>query len=138
MHDRATSGEFLTGLVDSLIREIARHLDRLAATGETAVIDLRSLPLTPADRDQLAERLGRGEVEILFDIAGSSEAWETAYSGVWWVRHYGAGDRVAAERIEIMPLPEMLEPSPADIGNAARRLAADLEELSDMEGLTDG
>ena len=140
MHDRAEiAGNFLTGMADTLLREIVRHLNTLAETGETAVTDLRSLPLTSADRELLAERLGRGEVEVLFNVAGTSEAWETSYSGVWWVRHYGTGEHIASERIEIMPLPEMLETATADIRTAAHRLAADLDELADLEeGQTDG
>ena len=80
-----------TGMAESLLQEVARLLERLAGSGETSAIDLRSLPMTEGDRNELAERLGSGEVRILFDVAGTSEAWETAYAGVWWVRHLGRG-----------------------------------------------
>ncbi len=122
-----------TGIADSLIREIADQLDNLARTGEVAAIDLRSLPMTEADRVELAERLGRGEVDILFNVAGTSEAWETNYAGVWWVRHRGADDRIAAERIEIAPVPDMLTVSGEDIAMAAARLRSALNDLNDDE-----
>ncbi len=111
-----------TGMAESLLQEVARLLERLAGSGETSAIDLRSLPMTEGDRNELAERLGSGEVRILFDVAGTSEAWETAYAGVWWVRHLDAAGRVAAERIEIAPLPEMLEADAADIAVSARQI----------------
>lgn len=111
-----------TGMAESLLQEVARLLERLAGSGETSAIDLRSLPMTEGDRNELAERLGSGEVRILFDVAGTSEAWETAYAGVWWVRHLDVAGRVAAERIEIAPLPEMLEADAADIAVSARQI----------------
>ncbi len=129
MDERAMGADvFRTGMADSLMREIGGLLETLARTGVPAALDLRSLPMTAADRDELAARLGRGEVDILFDVAGESEAWETAYAGVWWVRHYGADLQVAVERIEIGPVPEMLAASQADIAAAARRMAGDLED----------
>jgi len=112
----------------SLMREIAGHLDNLARTGETAALDLRSLPMTETDRTELAERLGRGEVDILFNVAGTSEAWETSYAGVWWIRHFGADDRVAAELIEIAPVPDMLTAAGEDIEMAAARLRSTLDD----------
>ena len=45
--------DFRTGLADSLMQEIAQRLAALAQTGETSAIDLRSLPMTSADRAEL-------------------------------------------------------------------------------------
>ncbi len=90
-----------TGMADSLLHEIAERLADLAATGQTSAIDLRSLPMTPADRRELEDRLGRGEIEARLTVGGASEIWETRYAGVWWVRHFGAGDKIAAEQIDI-------------------------------------
>jgi hypothetical protein len=36
------------GLVDALLMEVAGMLDRLIERGETATVDLRGLPLSPA------------------------------------------------------------------------------------------
>ena len=121
---------FRTGLARSILGEIAEHLTVLADTGQTAAIDLRSLPMTAADRAELEEVLGHGEVEVALDVAGTSEAWETSYAGVWWVRHYGDGERIASERIEIAPLPEILAAHHADIVAAASRLRGDLTKMA--------
>lgn len=125
MH-RDDGNDVRTGLADSLLREIARHLARLADTGETAAIDLRSLPMSTADRDELEDRLGRGDVEADLDVAGRSNIRETGYAGVWWVRHYGGDGRIAAERIEITTVPEIIVTHGADVAAAATRLRDDL------------
>lgn len=110
--------------VTPLLAEIARLLDRLACRGETAVIDLRSLPIGGADRERLEAALGRGEVTATVDAAGRSDVHETAYPGVWWVRHFGATGQPLTERIEIASVPEALAAHPDDIAAAARRLGA--------------
>jgi len=117
----------VTGMALSVLTEVGRLLEHLAATGEPAAIDLRSLPLTDADRQQLEEWLGRGTVHVELDLVGPSEIWETAYPGAWWIRHRGADDRVSSEEIAICTVPDIL-PSPAeDIEAAARLLRQDLE-----------
>ncbi len=117
-----------TGMALSVLAEVGRLLETLAETGETGAIDLRSLPLTEADRDQLETLLGHGEVSIELELAGRSEIWETAYPGAWWIRHRGAADRVASEEIAICPIPEILSAHPADIAAGAQRLQQDLAE----------
>lgn len=124
--EAGTMEAFRTSMADSLLREIAEHLDLLARTGECSAIDLRSLPVTSADRSELEERLGHGDMEAVLTTAGTSEIWETRYAGVWWVRHLGAGDKIAAERIEITTCPEILTSHAADIAAASRRLTEDV------------
>jgi hydrogenase-1 operon protein HyaF len=116
-----------TGMAQSLLREIARALAALAETGTRDAIDLRSLPLTPADREALDDALGRGEVSAALTLAGDSLLWETRFAGVWWVRHLGAGGQIAAEVIEITPVPDILASHPDDIAAAATLLAATLQ-----------
>ena len=116
-----------TGMAWSVLAEVGRLLEDLAATGRTASVDLRSLPLTDADREELDGLLGRGEVRVELDLAGRSEVWETGYPGAWWIRHRGAGDRISSEEIAVCPVPEILGAHPADIETAARRLRRDLQ-----------
>ena len=111
-----------TGMAWAILSEIATLLTRLAEKGERSSIDLRSLPLTGADRHQLQELLGRGEVSATLNVLGKTEIWETQFSGVWWIRHMGAGDKVSSEEIAVTPHPEILQAHPADIGSAAERL----------------
>lgn len=121
--------DFRTGMAQSLLHEIAGRLTLLAETGEVSAIDLRSLPMTPADRSELEDRLGRGEIEALLTVAGTSEVWETQYAGVWWIRHLGAGNKVAAEYIEVAPTPQIFASHHDDVAASAVRLKDSLAEL---------
>jgi hydrogenase-1 operon protein HyaF len=128
--DRATCLDATTtGMALSVTAEVGRLLEALAASGQPGAVDLRSLPLTDADRQQLQDLLGRGEVRADLELAGRSEVWETAYPGVWWVRHLGADDRIASEEIAVCPVPEILQAHPDDIRAGARRLSQDLAAL---------
>jgi len=118
-----------TGMAWSVLAEVGRLLEHLATTGTPGAIDLRSLPLTDADRSELEALLGHGEVRADLDLTGRSEIRESAYAGAWWVRHFGAGDRIAAEEIAVCPVPEILSAHPADIEAAARRLQNDLQQV---------
>ena len=111
-------------VVQTLLAEIAGHLDRLAGNGTQAAIDLRSLPLSPEARTALETALGKGEVTITIEAGGRSDIIETGYPGVWWVCHHGAGGSLLTERIEIAPVPEALAAFPADFAAGARRLTA--------------
>ena len=125
--DPQAQPDFSTGMAQSLFSEIAERLAGFATSGEKSVIDLRSLPLTPTDLKELESLLGRGEVEAELNVAGRSEIWETGYSGVWWVRHYGDGDKIASQNIEIT-CPKILAADVEDIAAAANRIAETLAE----------
>lgn len=116
-----------TGMAWSILTEIRALLKQLAETGKPAAIDLRSLPLTTADRAQLEDLVGRGEVSASLDVLGRTEIWETGFAGVWWIRHMGAEDQVSSEEIAITPIPDILRAHPADIAAAADRLVNTLE-----------
>ncbi|MHB1871823.1 MAG: hydrogenase expression/formation C-terminal domain-containing protein [Steroidobacteraceae bacterium] len=115
-----------TAVVSGVLREVAERLEALAEHGECGVIDLKSLPLSDQHLQQLRERLGRGEVTAQLEILGPSEIWETRYPGVWWVRHLGVTDLVAAERIEITRVPDILSAALPDVVTAAQTLNDDL------------
>ena len=116
-----------TGMALSVLAEISRMLETLAESGEPGSIDLRSLPLSDVDRTQLEEVLGQGEVRAELELVGESEVWETTYPGVWWIRHRGAGGKIATEVISVCPIPQILITHPADIEAAANRLREELE-----------
>ncbi len=108
-------------MVEAVLREIAGLLETFSATGEAAAIDLGGLPFSPRAREALDARLGRGEIEAAFDVAGRSEIWETGFSGVWRVRHFGAAD-IIVDLVEITSIPEILRSDRRDAKLAAQRL----------------
>jgi len=123
-------GEMLTGQAEAVLTEIGELLGRLLESGEAGSIDLRSLPLSPADRAWLDERLGLGEVEIVMNAGGESALNETAYAGVWKVVHRDTEGRVLAELIEVAYVPEIVKPATADIESAYHHLQSGLKQIS--------
>lgn len=97
-----------------ILHEIETLLDDLVASGKTAAIDLRSLPLLPGDYEKLKEVLGQGEVSATIDAMGPTQVRETAIHGVWWVTHSNSDATVVAEFIEVTTMPEILRTHPAD------------------------
>ncbi len=114
------------GFADALISEAIALVERFAKTGETATIDLGGLPMSNRDRAELDDFLGRGEVSANIDVIGRTEVWETRFSGVWRVRHFG-GAEVATDLIEIAACPKILFADPRDAESAARGMAKALE-----------
>jgi hydrogenase-1 operon protein HyaF len=114
----------LGGIVP-ILREIESLLARLVARGESGSIDLRSLPLSEAEREELRARLGEGEVRASVQAAGESEICETGVHAVWWVTHRNTDGVMAAEFIEVTPVPEILKTHPADMRAALARLGED-------------
>lgn len=120
----------LTGNAAAVLREIAALLARLTASGEGGAVDLTALPLTPADRDWLAAQLGQGEVEITLRTGGESTLRESAYPGVWWVRHHNEAGTLVSELIEVCHIPEIVPAHPADIQSGLERLNIRLDDLN--------
>ncbi|MGF1643604.1 MAG: hydrogenase expression/formation C-terminal domain-containing protein [Thiotrichales bacterium] len=119
-----------SGLIHALAQEIIDALASHAQRADNHLIDLRGLPLGQHDLDALQALLGIGEVRATLDISGPSEIWETAYAGVWWVRHRAREDNVIAEYLEVGAIPSILRSHPDDMRDAAVRLAAQLNEAN--------
>lgn len=105
-----------------LLHEIAILLDDLVATGKSASIDLRSLPMLPDDYETLRAALGEGEVSATVNALGPTQVYETAVHGVWWITHRNAAGDVIAEFIEVTCSPGILTTHPADARAAAAML----------------
>lgn len=117
----------LTGMADAVLREVLQHLEVLRDRGESHTIDLHSLPLTEADRAQLRNRLGKGEVEITIDASGPTAIYETGFAGVWWIDYQNLLGSSAIQQIEITQVPQMVATHSEDVAVAVRQLAASLE-----------
>ena len=108
--------------VDAILHELAKMLENLVHQGETASIDIRSLPLSPHDHEELRNQLGTGEVRVNIQALGPSLIEETAISGIWWITHFNAHDEKVAELIEVTPLPEIIQPQDTDLLDGLNRL----------------
>lgn len=115
------------GLVEAVLQELAVLLGALAGDEQFSdAVDLHSLPLDDNSRERLRQRLGRGEVEARLELAGPSTIVETAYAGLWWVRHADADGHTVFEQIVVARVPPLLLAHGDDIAAAAQRLGAEL------------
>lgn len=122
----------VAGLALPILHQVASMLDTLLASGECNSIDLHRTPLGPADRAQLEEILGQGEVSAGIDCLGSTRVRETAISGVWWITHYDEQARVLGEFIEVCRCPELLRCSPNDLRRGLDHLRARLSRQAQV------
>ena len=111
-----------------LLHEVRHALAQFIDSGESSVIDLRSLPMTDEDWHELEAALGRGEVEATLDAGGTSTVRETLYPGVWLVEHAGEGGVVTARFIEITEIPAILRSQPEDVKEALEALDRELKD----------
>ena len=112
------------GGVRAILSEIAARLERLAAGGEPEAVDLRSMPMSPTDREQLWQALGTGEVVITLQVDGDSTIRETAVRGVWWNEFRDGRGELVAEFIEVAPVPGILPVQVDEMRQGANRLRA--------------
>ena len=120
------TGNELTWNVKPILHEIRHALDKLLSTGESTIIDLRSIPLAPGEEDSIIETLGQGEVQARLDVLGPSEIYETQYAGVWLVTHYNDSDNIVSRFIEITELPDVLKSQREDVVHALDALVTEL------------
>ncbi len=130
--EQATVG----GGVAAILTELAGLLERLVLQGEPGAVDMRSLPLSPADRLQLLETLGAGEVDIRIQANGESHIRETSVHGVWWCEHRDTDGVLLATLIEVARVPEMLAAADMDLIRGAERLRTILAPECAVKGGT--
>ena len=121
------------GNVAAILTEIASLLEKLAGSGETSLIDLKSLPFSPGEYEQLRLTLGRGEVSARLDAIGMSEIIETHFPGVWWVTHYNVEGDIVADLIEIASIPNILLSQPEDVRVGLVRLHAIISQSASSD-----
>ncbi|OUD13887.1 hydrogenase expression/formation C-terminal domain-containing protein [Thioflexithrix psekupsensis] len=113
---------FSTGNTLPLLHEISHALARLLRENEPTVLDLRSLPLSPADDEQLRQHLGVGEITVQLDSLGKSEIWETQFPAVWWIEHFNDHNELMGRYLEINWIPAIIQAPPEDVEEGLMRL----------------
>ncbi len=121
-------GDELTQNVKPLLYEIKHALDNLIKTGQSTIIDLRSIPLAPGEEDKILGLLGQGEVDAKLHALGLSTVTESQYTGVWIVTHYNEEDEIISRFIEVTTMPNILSSQAEDIKAAFSRLGASLDD----------
>lgn len=121
------SSNDLTYNVKPLLHEVKHALHKLVTTGETSIIDLRSIPLAPGEEDKILSTLGQGEISAELYALGTSEIIETQYSGVWLVTHYNDEQEIIGRFIEITTMPDILCSQKDEVSHAYTRLSENME-----------
>jgi len=111
-----------TGNLVPLLYEIRHALKRWLDDGQTHVIDLRTIPMSPDEEQRLLEVLGDGEVSAGLAALGSSDVTETGFPGVWLVTHRNDDDVLVGRFIEVCQIPEILKSQAEDAAAALQRL----------------
>ena len=120
------TGNELTWNARPILFEVRHALEELLDSGETSIIDLRSIPLAPGEEETILDTLGQGEVHARLDVLGCSEIHETRYAGVWLVTHYNDDEAIVSRFIEITTIPDILKSQTEDMSNALIELAHEL------------
>ena len=116
-----------TGNVKALLHELAVLLDAWVTRREASSIDLRSLPLSRGDYEELSTALGAGVVTASVDAIGTSDVHETRYPGVWRVTHRNEAGEAVADLLEVCEAPEILRAPAEDVADGLIRLREALE-----------
>ncbi len=121
------TGTELTWNVRPLLFEVRHALEELLDSGETSIIDLRSIPLAPGEEETILKTLGQGEVHARLSALGPSEIYETRYAGVWLITHYNEDEAIVSRFIEITKIPDILKSQQEDMSSALTELTQALE-----------
>lgn len=116
-------------MLGALLREVAAKMEQLANDGTPGHVDLGRLPLPAGGLEALRAWLGRGEIEATVKALAVTSIQETAFAGVWWVRHLRATGDVLTEHLEITHCPRLLAADPEDLHRALGQLRSRLESL---------
>ena len=124
-------GNELTWNVQPLLHEIKHALRKLIESGDSSIIDLRSIPLAPGEEDIIINTLGCGEVHARLNALGPSEIVETRFAGVWLITHFNEDNSIIGRFIEITALPDILKSQAEDMEFALAQLEGELDNGSE-------
>ena len=123
-------GNDLTWNVQPILHEIRHALRKLLESGESTIIDLRSIPLAPGEEETIIDTLGCGEVHAKLNALGPSEIYETRFAGVWLTTHFNEESSVIGRFIEITRFPDILKSQHEDMTISLDQLEQELEHES--------
>ena len=109
-----------------VLHEVRHALERLVASGESTLIDLRAMPFGPGDEARLTGLLGTGEVQAVVAALGPTIVQETAIPGVWLIDYQNAEGQRLALHLEVTCVPSLLRTQCADLDGALGALDARL------------
>jgi len=132
-HFNIQIGNELTWNVKPILHEIRHGLRKLLETGESSIIDLRSIPLAPGEEETIIDTLGCGEVHAKLNALGPSEIYETRFAGVWLITHFNEESSIISRFIEITVFPDILKSQSDDMTFALDLLENELDDGAESD-----
>lgn len=100
----------------AILKELLDALIDLYEKGETHIIYINKIPITPQDRELLLDTLGTGSVKIYIDSKTQPvECWETGIYGIWICVIYDRDKKPTLETIEVNYVPEIVKAQREDV-----------------------
>lgn len=115
----------------SLLAEIADRAARQQEGGESHVINLTLLPVTPQDLAWLGGSLGEGPATLLSRGYGNCRITGTRLANVWRVQYFNSMDQLILDTIEVTEVPAAALAAPEDYADSIERLEEWLETLGE-------
>jgi hydrogenase-1 operon protein HyaF len=108
----------------SLLAELrARIATAHEEGGRGGQLNLSLLPLSPADREVLAQALPPGPVAIISRGFGNCHIGSTIVPGVWRQQYFNSVNTLILDLVEITTLPEVVAASAEDMHDSRERLS---------------
>lgn len=114
-----------------LLHEVRHAVARFHESGEPTTIDLRRIPMTEHDEQELEGFLGVGEVSIEIQALGPTQIRETQFPAVWHIVHYNADGEIAGKFVTVAAIPDLVLAQPEDAARGLRALSERLDEFTD-------
>jgi len=113
----------------SILAEVADQLLLRRPGDMPHVINMTLLPLNPADRAFLDERIGTGPVGLLSRGYGNCRITSTLWPGIWRVTYYNSQDAMILDTLELTAMPEAALAAAEDLADSDERLGEVIEWL---------
>jgi len=106
-----------------VLAEVRDHADRYRPGCPGTAINIGRLPMSPSDEDLINRALGDGPARATCRGYGISRVASTGYRNVWRVRHFNADERMLANVIEVIDVPEIVAAPEEDVRDGTHALA---------------
>ena len=106
-----------------VLAEVRDHAERYRPGCPGTAVNIGRLSMSPTDENLINRALGDGPVQATCRGYGISRAASTGCRNVWRVRHFNADERMLANVIEIVDVPEIVAAPEEDIRDGVNALA---------------
>lgn len=112
-------------MTKTVMAEISAALQRLYREGESYTIFINKMGLSQAEREEIYEQLGQGNISVKIENTAEPAEWrESGIAGVWFGVFYAFNGNPMLETIEVNFFPAIASAQQEDIDAGLKRLNA--------------